>query len=371
MVSADPSASIYDCRIGRIPVRNLWLLMFYASDLFKSASAGQGGIEQAPDDLPDLVAEILCHAVEQRIRQRLTSGFVSRSAVVSRVRGRIDVLQTARHQLLERGKVACRFDELTVNTLRNRLVKAALYVLPGLVKDRKLAHRCRGLADNLRAMGVYGEAPSRAQISTERFGRNDAQDKIMVEAAKLALDLVLPTESGTTDMFSPDREGTWVRNLFERAVGGFYTVALIPKGWKVKCGTYLGWQISHRTEGIPAILPGMKTDVTLDDPSVPRRLIIDTKFTTIVTSGWRRDETLRSGYIYQMYAYLRSQAGNGDPLAEHASGLLLHPSVGEMVDETVVIQGHALRFATVDLMASASDIRNQLLNLCSASHPAQ
>ena len=86
-----------------------------------------------------------------------------------------------------------------------------------------------------------------------------------------------------------------------------------------------------------------------------------TKFTSIVTAGWYREQSLRSGYIYQMYAYLRSQVGCGDALADSTSGLLLHPAVGTMVDETVVIQGHPLRFATVDLAAKPAEIRAQLL----------
>ena len=80
-------------------------------------------------------------------------------------------------------------------------------------------------------------------------------------------------------------------------------------------------------------------------------------------SGWYREKTLRSGYLYQMYAYLRSQDGRGDPMADHAEGLLLHPCVGPIVDETVVIQGHSIRFATVDLAGSISTIRRQLLNV--------
>ena len=80
--------------------------------------------------------------------------------------------------------------------------------------------------------------------------------------------------------------------------------------------------------------------------------------------GWYREETLRSGYVYQIYAYLRSQVGRGDSLADYASRLLLHPSVGEAVDEMVVIQGHGIRFATVDLTASAAEIRSKLLRLC-------
>jgi len=353
-----------DGYIGRIPVRNLWLLMLYSSDLFRTRGIGNVGLEDSPDDLPDLVAEILAHAVEARQRRRLNLGYRSRDAVINRVRGRIDVLSTERHRLLDRGLVACRYDELTIDTPRNRFVRAALETISRIVRRKDVSHRCRSLASGLKAMGVSGDAPTRVQMSTDRFGRNDADDRFMVAAAKLAFDLALPTEASGANVLSlPDREATWVRRLFERAVGGFYDVVLSPQGWRVLCGGTMGWQIEQKTAGIDKILPTMRTDVVLDHPPTGRRIVIDTKFTSIVTSGWFREETLRSGYVYQIYAYLRSQVGRGDALADCASGLLLHPAIGRSVDETVVIQGHHIRFATVDLTASPADIRSQLLRL--------
>ena len=360
------SASVdADGYIGRIPVRNLWLLMLYASDLFRTRGIGNVGLEDNPDDLPDLVAEILAHAVEVRQRRRLNFGYRSRDAVVNRVRGRIDVLNTERHRLLDRGLVACRFDELTIDTPRNRFVRSALESISRVVRRKDLSHRCRSLASGMKAMGVSGDAPTRAQMSTDRFGRNDADDRFMVAAAQLALDLALPTEAAGMNVLTlPDREVTWIRRLFEKAVGGFYDVVLQPQGWRVRCGGTLSWQIEQKTSRIDSILPTMRTDVVLDHAPSGRRIVIDTKFTSIVTSGWYREETLRSGYVYQIYAYLRSQVGRGDPFADCASGLLLHPSVGDTVDETVVIQGHGIRFATVDLTASPEEIRSQLLRLC-------
>lgn len=351
--------------IGRIPVRNLWLLMLYASDLFRTHGIGKVGLEDSPNDLPDLVAEILIHAVEVRQRRRLSLGYRSRDAVLNRVRGRIDVLTTERHQLLDRGLVACRFDELTIDTPRNRYVRAALETISRIVRRKDVVHRCRSLASGMKAMGVSGDAPTRTQMSTDRFGRNDANDRFMVAAAKLAFELALPTEAAGTNVLSlPDREVTWVRRLFERAVGGFYDVVLSPQGWRVRSGGTLGWQIEQRTPGMDKILPTMRTDVVLDHAPTGRRIVIDTKFTSIVTSGWYREESLRSGYVYQIYAYLRSQVGRGDTLADCANGLLLHPAIGLAVDETVVIQGHGIRFATVDLTASPDVIREQLLRLC-------
>ena len=160
----------------------------------------------------------------------------------------------------------------------------------------------------MKALGVSGELPTRAQMSIDRFGRHDADDRLMVAAAKLAFELTLPTEvSGVSVLTLPDREATWVRRLFERAIGGFYAVVLSPQGWHVKCGGTLGWQISRKSTGIDNILPSMRTDVVLDHQNMGRRIVIDTKFTSIVTNGWYREESLRSGYVYQIYAYLRSQ----------------------------------------------------------------
>jgi 5-methylcytosine-specific restriction enzyme subunit McrC len=218
----------------------------------------------------------------------------------------------------------------------------------------------------MKVMGVSGHEPSRTEIAVIRFGRCDASDRLMIAAATLAFDLALPTEAAGANVLSlPDREVAWARRLFEKAVGGFYQVALRPLGWDVHCGTALRWQIEAETAGISRILPEMRTDIVLDNAELYRRIVIDTKFTSIVTAGWFRDETLRSAYVYQIYAYLRSQVGCGDIHADCAMGLLLHPSIGEMVDETVVIQGHSIRFATVDLAGSASEIRSQLLRCAS------
>ena len=351
--------------VGRIPVRNLWLLMLYASDLLRSRGKVGAGLEENPDDLPDLVAEILAHAVAERQRRQLSLGYRTREAALNRVRGRIDVLTTERRRLLSRGLVACRFDELTIDTPRNRFVRAALEAISRLVRGRDLAHRCRKLAKDMEAMGVSGVPPTPRRMSAERFGRHDADDRSMVDAARLAFDLALPTEAaGTSVLPLPDREERWVRRLFERAVGGFYDVVLSPEGWRVATGRTLYWQIEWSTPGIDRILPNMRTDVVLDHPPSGRRIVVDTKFNSILRPGWHRDQALRSGYLYQIYAYLRSQIGRGDPLADRAEGLLLHPSVGESVDEAAVVQGHRIRFATVDLTASTSEIRARLLEAC-------
>ena len=353
--------------IGKIPVRNLWLLMLYASDIYRELNAANIAVEDNPDDIPDLVAEMLCRRVEHRIQRNLSYSYQSRDAVLSRVRGRIDLLGTERGRLLERGKIACRFYELTIDTPRNRYVRAALETISKVVKRKDLAHRCRSLDIRLRRMGVSQVRPSRSEVSVDRFGRHDAEDKPMVTAAHLAFNLALPTEyKGTKQLFSPERDNLpWLRKLFEKGVAGFYGTVLSKQCYRVGAGRSLKWQIESNSLGMDNILPNMKTDIIIDNLDLEHRIVIDTKFNSITTNGWYRDETLRSGYLYQMYAYLRSQEGSDDPLNDDACGLFIHPSVGEDVNEYVVIQNHRIQFFTVNLAASAIEIREQLLDIIS------
>ncbi len=349
--------------VGEIPIRNLWLLMLYASDLFRQRKDLQKRkVEDNPDDIPDLVAEILAWAVERRLRRNLSFGYQPRQAILSRVRGRIDHIHTERRQLLHRGLVACRFEELTVDTPRNRYVRAALENSAKMVRRTDLSRRCRALATGLVRMGVSGEHLIRHDPSVNLTGRMDIADRQMLAAAQLAFDLALPTETaGSRNLSSPYREKVW--ELYEKAIAGFYDVTLTQWGWRVHSQKTLHWNTDDMTNGIRAILPSMRADTVLDHTASGRRIIIDTKFTSILKSGNYRTQTLASPHIYQIYAYLRSQEGLGDPLADKASGILLHPAVNCSVDESVDIQGHNIRFATVNLDATPREIRHRLLEL--------
>ncbi len=72
-----------------IPIRNIWLLMLYASDIHRLLGPDSIGAEENPDELPELISEILLHALEDRARRNLTRGYRSVSAEVTRLRGTI------------------------------------------------------------------------------------------------------------------------------------------------------------------------------------------------------------------------------------------------------------------------------------------
>lgn len=347
----------------QIPLRNIWLLFLYAADLARFK--GQLSVEaESVSDLPELVARLLVQVVQQRLRRNLSRGYQARHAVLSRVRGRIDVLATVSGQLLEQGRVACRYEEHTMDTPRNRLVRAALEHLAKRVGKPTLVHECKALSQQLGRMGVLAHKPSRSAIATDQISRNETTDLLMVSLAKMVFEALIPSEqAGQSDALGVDTNMHLLRRLFEKAVANALRLQLQPLGWQVQHGRKLLWPIEHDAGGILTYLPGMQTDIELLHLASKHKLVIDTKFTHVFTSSQYKEAVLRSGYLYQLYTYLRTQETQTLGQGWRSEGMLLHPLCGQALDAYIDMQGHRLRIRTIDLMGSAAEFEAQLLGL--------
>lgn len=345
-----------------IPVRNLWLLMLYASQLYqRSELLRDRNVEDNPEDLFDLVAEILVTAVENRLQRSLGQRYRQRAATLTRVRGRIDLLATESKGLLAQGRVGCRFDELSVDNLRNQTLRTALVVAASRVVAPTLQHRARRLVGLLTEYGVSSKMVTVRDTSQLVFGRNEQDDVEAVDAARLLLEMKVPAEqAGNTSTRDPERDAALVRRLYEKAIRGFYCTLLTPE-WTVSEGeTQHNWPITDASSGLTGVVPIMKTDILLQ--SVDRRIIVETKFANALKPNQYGQDKFDRNHVFQLYAYVQSQHGR-DALSTVTEGVLLYPAVGQHLDESATIQGHRYRFLTVDLASSATAIRRTLLSV--------
>lgn len=347
-----------------IPVRNLWLLMLYASRLYqRNYLLRSMGIEQNPERLLDLVAQVLVSAVERRLQRNLGRQYRERRATLARVRGHIDVLTTESKALLAQGRIACRFDELSVDNLRNRIIRSALVLAARDAHDRTLQRTARNMAD---VFTQYGVSPQLVSVRESRqlvLDRNAHDDVEAIDAAQLILEMAIPAEfAGNSTNRDPERDAAEIRRLYEAAVRGFYRSAL-PSSWSVSPGeTHYHWPLVGATEGLKLILPIMKADTVLETDG--RRIIVETKFADALKPNQYGLPKLARNHVFQLYAYVQSQH-DSDELSATAEGVLLYPVVGEHVDESASIQGHRYRFLTVDLGGPAESIRSSLLRVTS------
>lgn len=180
----------------------------------------------------------------------------------------------------------------------------------------------------------------------------------------MVFDSALPNqEEGQTKGTLPEASEHLVRKLFQRAVCNAMRLELTPLGWQVWGGRKIDWPVGKASKGLSAILPGMETDIELTHKVQKRRIVIDTKFTALLTVSRFEREVLKSGYLYQLYTYLRSQERDSDPLSLAAHGMLLHPQIGGAYDEWMELQGHVLRFKTIDLTLNGLSFEKALRNI--------
>jgi 5-methylcytosine-specific restriction enzyme subunit McrC len=258
--------------------------------------------------------------------------------------------------------VFCRFDQLSHDIPEYRLARFALTLLIPYVTDSQIASKGK-LATNLFDISGVSEISSSAYHATRKSIVSNVRDSRLIELTKLALDCFIPNQNiENSSLYEVEKKIEWLRTLFEKAIRGFYSYHLEPLGWQVG-SRKMKWDISSPSENFEKLLPGMQSDIELKNPQRDKKIIIDTKFNPITVSGSWENESIRSGYIYQMYAYMRSQEETETELKEPTSGILLHPATGTNVFEEAHIQGHRLIFATVDLMQSQSKIKENLLNL--------
>jgi 5-methylcytosine-specific restriction enzyme subunit McrC len=186
--------------------------------------------------------------------------------------------------------------------------------------------------------------------------------QVMLNICSLMLLGGMPTEKdGRHSLPRIDRERITLCQIFEKFVANFYKISL--RGWEVRPQRILDWNAQKSS----TFMPSMKVDVLLTDAATGRRIVLDTKFTagSLISGQWG-SPIFDSGHVYQIYAYLRSQ----EHLSEsdrHASGILLYPTAGTNLNESVEVQAHTIYFKTLDLSSNWQDIERRLISIVLAT----
>jgi 5-methylcytosine-specific restriction enzyme subunit McrC len=346
-----------------IPMRNIWWLMMFASDSSGIVLSTRRGREDIEEDLPDLVSTLICDEVSRRFRQKLSVDYETASAELYRVRGRIDFLKTARKSLLARGKVAVNFSRITHDNDVNRLALHALNLLSKIVSKSKQP----AVKSAIQKLEISGVKQASSSMQVNQVFAKAQRDLKLVSLSKLAVSLQLITEQhGSDKFFDVEKEPSQLRKLFEAAIAGFYKYHLKSSDWRVSGGRKFPWNLSDETDGFKALMPQMVTDIEIEHAPTKSKLIIDTKFTSVLAKGYWK-ETFKSDHFYQLNAYLDASKqvtrSNGETL--RIEGMLLYPSVGADFTESAVLDGSRLRICTVNLDGKPEEISKRLLSLVS------
>lgn len=347
-----------------IPIRNVWHMLTYAwagFREFRSIQKTPVGTEEAPS-VDALLALLLAHLVEQRMRVGLGRQFIDTSGLVRGVRGRINFSESLKRLSFGQGMAFCDYESLDANIVSNKIVRATLARMSqtanfGRSDDSKLRHRLRRLVRNLDMVDFVEVSVD--LIRRERLNKNSADYQIILTICELFWQSEMATESASEySGLGLDRELLTLSNLYERFVTEYYKLSL--SGWNVWPQRWLIWP----SETYSPHLPVMRPDLTFQNETTGQRVVLDTKFTaqSLISSQYGSKKIFDPQHLYQLYSYLRSQEEQS-ATHRHARGILLYPTVNNHLDEHFTIQGHKIRVATVDLAKPWNQVEARLLDV--------
>ncbi|MFT3893557.1 MAG: hypothetical protein QM730_18160 [Anaerolineales bacterium] len=346
-----------------IPIRNLWHMLLYAWNEVPISNHWSWADAESAPTLDALLASILAKFIQQRIRIGLGRSYVDQHQAIQGIRGRIDFAESLRERTFDRGEVVCDFQQYSANAPKNQIIRSTLARLVqtgnfGADRDKaeELRHFLRQLTRALDGIDLI--ELNFDFIRRQQLGHNDRDYRLMLSICELFLQRQMPTEAtGKRTLPAMERDTLLLYNVYERFVANFYRIHL--KGYTVKAQSRLSWHAKYDNP----YLPSMQPDLLIQNNRSGEIIVLDTKFTakSLVENEWGK-EIFDPSHLYQLYAYLGSQAHVSD---EHrnASGILLYPAVRAKLSERIELQDHIIRIECVDLTMPWQEIEAQLLNL--------
>lgn len=337
---------------GPIAIRNVYVMMAYAFGAMRNEGRDRIASESF-DHLHDLLAEILVRGVGAEVKRGLHHDYRRNREELATVRGRIDITGTVATRSTVRGRLVCEFDEYEIDTPHNRVLKSVIILL---IRSGQIATPRKG---SLRRLLPYLDevtqiAPTSIRWATLTYHRANATYRMLMGVCELIVRGLLPTESsGSTNLTSwvSDEAMSALYERFLREYYAFHHPELFPRA------SHVAWDYDHASAVGAAQLPAMRTDVTLRRGG--RVLIIDAKFySQTLQSRWGK-ETIHSGNLYQMLAYVK----NAD--VDHigtVSGLLLYARTDATAQPNldVMIQGNRIGARNLDLDTPWELVRSEL-----------
>jgi 5-methylcytosine-specific restriction enzyme subunit McrC len=343
----------------RIPIQNIYFLLCYAWNHLQETKYAEVRSEGC-DKIWDLLAKILIRGAQQLVKRGLHRNYVLERERRVRPKGKLLLAQDIRRPSFATPTKTCEFDELSPDVLPNQIIGAAFKILsrhPELSADNR-----RELRNAWAPFGGLTPLALRAQhFRRVHLNGNMRHYRFVLNVCELIYGQSVPTqEYGVARFRDFERDEAKMEDLFEQFVHNFYTKE--QSAYRVSA-RHVKWDVTpaeSTTRGLN-LLPTMKTDICMESAS--DKLIIDCKYYRDAFQHYRDTEKFISGHLYQLFSYLRNQSAT--PGWGSVRGMLLYPTVGEAIDETVFIQGHQIRIASIDLGQKWHNIGRDLMTLLS------
>lgn len=336
-----------------IPIKNIYFLLSYAWKRLDVSSGVQVHADDAMD-LPDLFARLLINCAKVIIKKGVDRSYVLHSEDMPGIKGKFEVAETLKRNLLDKHRAVCSFDEFSANILTNQIL---LTTLSRLQKTVELDYEYKREIKHIRSMfwDIDLINLKASHFKSVKLNRNNRFYGFIIDICRMVFENMLPSETpGVWNFMDFTRDERQMNRLYEEFIFNYFTYE--HTGWAVT-RDYMRWNFSAENPDDLKYLPRMITDITLSSPT--NKIIIDAKYYGKTVGIHYDAEKIHSHNLYQIFSYLINQE-NGRPREQAASGMLLYPTIEKEFDLKYRFREHDIYIKTLNLNASIPGIKARL-----------
>lgn len=334
-----------------IPVKNIYYMLAYAFQVLNEDGYKSVATEQF-NNVADLCSAILCRGVSLQLKKGLGREYISETEMLSGLRGRIDITESIKTQAMLRRQMVCTYDEFSVNTYKNQVIKTTMLKLLHVDIDKKRKKEIKKLLvffDEVNELDVYSIQWN------QQYSKNDQTYRMLIAICYLVLKGLLQTTSnGSVKMMDFIDEQRMCR-LYEKFILEYYRKEH-PE--LTANASQIPWQLD---DGFSDMLPIMQTDIMLTRGK--KTLIIDAKYYEHSLQQQYDNYSVHSGNLYQIFTYVKNKEVQlSAHQHEKVSGMLLYAKTNESVypNQEYRMSGNRIAVRTLDLDKDFEIIKSQL-----------
>ena len=334
-----------------IPIQNIYYMLSYAFQILNEQGYKNIATEQF-NNTAELMAAILEKGIAIQLKRGLGKEYISQTEALSSLRGKIDIAESIKTQSMLRKQLICTYDEFSVNSIMNRIIKSTVELLlrSNISKQRK---------KNLGKLMVYFSEVDLIDLHTinwnVQYNRNNQTYRMLISICYLVVKGLLQTQTdGITKLMDFLDEQRMCR-LYEKFILEYYRREF--RNQITANASQIPWQLDNDEN---SMLPVMQSDIMLQRDD--RVLIIDAKYYEHSTQVQFDKHTLHSGNLYQIFTYVKNKDYAFGETPHKVSGLLLYAKTEDQIhpDQTYQMHGNEIGVKTLDLNLPFEGIRKQL-----------
>ena len=333
-----------------IRIQNIYYMLAYAFQVLNE----QGYRNIATEDFEntaELCAAILARGINIQIKRGLGKEYIPRTEALSSLRGKIDITESIKTQALQRKQLVCSYDEFSVNSYMNRIIKSTVLLLlrADITKARKKELRkVLVFFDDVDVIDLY------SVNWNMQYNRNNQTYRMLISICFLVVKGLLQTQSDGTTKLMDFLDEQRMQRLYEKFILEYYRKEY-PQ--ITANASQIPWQLD---DDMSAMLPVMQTDIMLSHGE--KTLIIDAKYYAHSTQIQYDKHSLHSGNLYQIFTYVKNKEAELADRPHEVSGMLLYAKTDEDIypENAYRMSGNRIEVRTLNLDGDFDSIRKQL-----------